>query len=123
MDTERQSHLVEVQNLSVTFKLDESEVEAAKNVSFHIDRGETLALVGESGSGKSVTARAIMKLLPHTAHVSGESRVLLAETRIDQFSERKMLDVRGDRISTMFRPRKRSAPAVGESSFATFYLT
>ena len=64
----------------------------SKNVSFHIDRGETLALVGESGSGKSVTARAIMKLLPRTAHVSGESRVLLAATRIDQFSERQMLE-------------------------------
>ena len=103
MDTKPQAHLVEVQNLSVTFKLDESEVEAVKNVSFHIDRGETLALVGESGSGKSVTARAIMKLLPRTAHVSADSRVLLAETRIDQFSERQMLDVRGDRISMIFQ--------------------
>ena len=103
MDTKPQSHLVEVQNLSVTFKLDESEVAAVQNVSFHIDRGETLALVGESGSGKSVTARAIMKLLPRTADVSGESRVLLAGTRIDQFSERQMLNVRGDRISMIFQ--------------------
>ena len=103
MDTKPQSHLVEVQNLSVTFKLDEAEVEAVKNVSFHIDRGETLALVGESGSGKSVTARAIMKLLPRTAHVSAESRVLLAASRIDQFSERQMLNVRGDRISMIFQ--------------------
>ena len=103
MDTKPQSHLVEVQNLSVTFKLDEAEVEAVKDVSFHIDRGETLALVGESGSGKSVTARAIMKLLPRTAHVSAESCVLLAASRIDQFSERQMLDVRGDRISMIFQ--------------------
>ena len=44
-----------------------------------------------------------MKLLPRTAHVSGESRVLLAGTRIDQFSERQMLDVRGDRISMIFQ--------------------
>jgi peptide/nickel transport system ATP-binding protein len=104
MDAKPQSaHLVEVQNLSVTFKLDEAEVEAVKNVSFHIDRGETLALVGESGSGKSVTARAIMKLLPRTAHVSRESRVLLAGSRIDHLTERQMLDVRGDRISMIFQ--------------------
>ena len=96
-------HLVEVRNLSVRFKLDDAEVEAVRDISFHVDRGEMLALVGESGSGKSVTARAIMKLLPRTATVSPESRVLLAGTRIDQFSERQMLDVRGDRISMIFQ--------------------
>jgi peptide/nickel transport system ATP-binding protein len=96
-------HLVEVRNLSVRFKLDDAEVEAVRDISFHIDRGEMLALVGESGSGKSVTARAIMKLLPRTATVSPESRVLLAGTRIDKFSDRQMLDVRGDRISMIFQ--------------------
>ena len=85
------------------FKLDDAVVEAVENVSFHVDRGETLALVGESGSGKSVTARAIMKLLPRTATVSPDSRVLLAGTRIDQFSERQMLGVRGNRISMIFQ--------------------
>jgi peptide/nickel transport system ATP-binding protein len=95
--------LVEVRNLSVRFKLDDAEVEAVRDISFHIDRGEMLALVGESGSGKSVTARAIMKLLPRTATVSPESRVLLAGTRIDRFSDRQMLDVRGNRISMIFQ--------------------
>ena len=51
MDAKPQNHLVEVQNLSVTFKLDESEVAAVQNVSFHIDRGETLALVGNLARG------------------------------------------------------------------------
>ena len=96
-------HLVEVRNLSVRFKLDDAEVEAVRDISFHIDRGEMLALVGESGSGKSVTARAIMKLLPRTATVSPESRVLLTGTRIDKFSDRQMLDVRGNRISMIFQ--------------------
>ena len=62
-------HLVEVRNLSVRFKLDDAVVEAVRDISFHVDRGEMLALVGESGSGKSVTARAIMKLL--AAHRDG----------------------------------------------------
>ena len=42
-------HLVEVRNLSVRFKLDDAEVEAVRDISFHIDRGEMLALVGEVG--------------------------------------------------------------------------
>ena len=69
MDARPATHLVEVQKPLGTFKLDDAVVEAVRNVSFHVDRGEMLALVGESGSGKSVTARAIMKLLPRTAEV------------------------------------------------------
>ena len=103
MDARPATHLVEVRNLSVRFKLDDAVVDAVRNVSFHVDRGEMLALVGESGSGKSVTARAIMKLLPRTADVSRDSRVLLAGTRIDQFTERQMLAVRGNRISMIFQ--------------------
>ena len=103
MDATQQNHLVEVRNLSVRFKLDDAVVDAVENVSFHVDRGQTLALVGESGAGKSVTARAIIKLLPRTATVSPDSRVMLNGTRIDQFSERQMLAVRGNRISMIFQ--------------------
>ena len=103
MDATQQNHLVEVRNLSVRFKLDDATVDAVENVSFHVDRGQTLALVGESGAGKSVTARAIIKLLPRTATVSPESRVMLNGTRIDQFSERQMLAVRGNRVSMIFQ--------------------
>jgi peptide/nickel transport system ATP-binding protein len=103
MDAMQQNHLVEVRNLSVRFKLDDATVDAVENVSFHVDRGQTLALVGESGAGKSVTARAIIKLLPRTATVSPESRVMLNGTRIDQFSEHQMLAVRGNRVSMIFQ--------------------
>ncbi len=103
MDAKPHNHLVEVKNLSVRFKLDDASFDAVEDVSFHVDRGETLALVGESGAGKSVTARAIIKLLPRTASVSPQSRVMLAGTRIDQFSERQMLSVRGNRISMIFQ--------------------
>ena len=50
-----------------------------------------------------MTARAIIKLLPRTATVSRDSRVMLDGTRIDQFSERQMLAVRGNRISMIFQ--------------------
>ena len=103
MDAEQHNHVVEVRNLSVRFKLDDAVVDAVESVSFHVDRGQTLALVGESGAGKSVTARAIIKLLPRTATVSPDSQVMLNGTRIDQFSERQMLAVRGNRVSMIFQ--------------------
>ncbi|MEO9190255.1 MAG: dipeptide ABC transporter ATP-binding protein [Acetobacteraceae bacterium] len=55
--------LVEVENLSVNF----GAKRVVRDVSFHLDRGETLALVGESGSGKSLTALSLLQLLPHGA--------------------------------------------------------
>ena len=103
MDTQAGGRLLEVDNLSISFRLDDEVVEAVRNVSFHVDRGEMLALVGESGAGKSVTARALMKLLPRTATIGKESRINFAGTRIDAFSERQMLSLRGDRITMIFQ--------------------
>jgi peptide/nickel transport system ATP-binding protein len=56
-------HLIEVENLSVDFDTRYGVVKAVRKVSFHLDRGETLAILGESGSGKSVSASAIMDLI------------------------------------------------------------
>jgi len=57
--------IVQVQDLSVRFATSERVVDAVRNLSFHVDRGETLAVVGESGSGKSVTSLALMRLVEH----------------------------------------------------------
>ncbi|MEN4920347.1 dipeptide ABC transporter ATP-binding protein [Achromobacter spanius] len=62
MDSKR---VVQVNDLTVQFKTPERTVEAVRNVSFHVDRGETLAIVGESGSGKSVTSLALMRLVEY----------------------------------------------------------
>ncbi len=60
-----------VDDLTVRFSTSERTVDAVKNLSFHVDHGETLAVVGESGSGKSVTSLALMRLVEH-----GGSRIL-----------------------------------------------
>ncbi len=72
----RAMSLLEVQDLSVNFKVEGGTLEAVRRVSFAIDKGETLALVGESGSGKSVTALSILQLLPYPKawHPSGSIR-------------------------------------------------
>ena len=57
-------HLLDVRNLSVRFHTAYGPVDAVRNVSWHVDRGETLAILGESGSGKSTILRAVAGLIP-----------------------------------------------------------
>src|SRR5881227_1076283 len=91
--------LLEVKDLSVTFRHGTREVLAVDHVSFEIGKGETVALVGESGSGKSVTALSILKLLPYPSaqHPSGSIR-FKGQELIDR-SEREMRGIRGSDIS------------------------
>ncbi len=92
------AHLLDVRDLAVGFP---GQV-AVHGISFHIDAGETLALVGESGCGKSVTAFALMRLLPPTARIlAGE--VLFDGADLVTASPRVMRDVRGKRISLILQ--------------------
>nr|WP_244497825.1 ABC transporter ATP-binding protein [Aureimonas sp. AU40] len=97
------THLLEVENLSVTFRHEDGAVEAVRNGAFHVDRGETLAIVGESGSGKSVTSRAVMRLLAGNAALSKDSRVRFLGQDLMKLTERQMRAVRGGRIAMIFQ--------------------
>ena len=63
--------LLDVRNLSIEFVTAQGMMTAVRDVSFHIGAGEVLGLVGESGSGKSVSALAILRLLPPQARIRG----------------------------------------------------
>ena len=96
-------HLLEVRNLSVRFHTVRGSVDAVKNVSWHVDRGETLAILGESGSGKSVSSSAILNLIdmPPGEITSGE--VLFEGRNLLTMSAAERRAINGKRIAMIFQ--------------------
>ncbi|MAH83059.1 MAG: microcin ABC transporter ATP-binding protein [Rhodospirillaceae bacterium TMED8] len=97
------SRLLEVKNLHVSFGRDDSEVRAVRGVSFHIEKGETLALVGESGSGKTVTALSSMRLLPYPLAHHPQGLIQFKGEELVTASDYRMQELRGNDISMIFQ--------------------
>ena len=95
------SPLIEVDHLGISLATSRGRAQAVREVSFTLRRGETLGLVGESGSGKSITALALMGLLPDSAIVSGSIR--LDGRELIGLSEPNYCRLRGNRISMIFQ--------------------
>ena len=94
--------ILEVRNLSVSFDSPKGEVQAVRDVSFSLKKGEVLAIVGESGCGKSVLCKSIMKLLPKSARIK-EGSILVNGTDIIGYRERDMQKIRGKVFSMIFQ--------------------
>lgn len=96
--------LLEVKDLEVSFKTYAGIVKAVRGVSFHVNKGETLALVGESGCGKTVTAKAIIGILPkHQTIIGKNSQIILNGKNILGLPEKEMRKVRGNDVSMIFQ--------------------
>lgn len=98
--------LLEVTDLRVRFDTRARRVRAVNGLSYRLDAGQTLAIIGESGSGKSVSSRALMGLLPPTAHITGSAR--FAGTELLGLPERRMRRHRGADIAMVFQDPARS---------------
>jgi len=93
--------LLEVDHLRVTLQTSRGAADALRGVSFALDRGQTLGLIGESGCGKSVTALALMGLLPEGARVAGSIRFDGQE--LTTLDESRLCELRGNRIGMVFQ--------------------
>ena len=94
--------LLEVKNLSVSIDGPAGEVQAVRDVSFSLKRGEVLAIVGESGCGKSVLCKSIMKLLPPSAKIK-EGSICVNGQDITCYREKEMQKLRGRVFSMIFQ--------------------
>jgi peptide/nickel transport system ATP-binding protein len=105
------SPLLDVRNLGVRFHTQSGDIDAVSDVSFKLSAGSTLAIVGESGSGKSVTAQAIMGLLPRVAEITGGDILFADPAENGKLTNIAALDpesldmqqIRGGRISIIFQ--------------------
>ncbi len=95
--------ILTVEDLSIEFNTPRGWQRAVSNISFDIKRGETVALVGESGSGKSISALTTLKLLPEIGTRYPTGKVKLFDQDVLSLSDRKLRQLRGNRVSMIFQ--------------------
>lgn len=94
--------LLEVKNIVTEFRTADGQLPAVRDVSFSLQKGETLCIVGESGCGKSITSLSVIGLLPSNGKItSGE--ILYEGNPIHNLPQEKMRKIRGNKISMIFQ--------------------
>ena len=101
--TDHSGPLLEVDHLRVEFFTRRGRVQAVRDVSFHIEPGETLGIVGESGSGKSVTAQALLGLIDLPGKITGGDVRWRGESLVGDGCEKVLDRVRGNEIAMVFQ--------------------
>ncbi len=97
------SHLLHVQELKTYFFTFEGTAKAVDDVSFYLNKGETLGLVGESGCGKSVTALSLMRLIPEPPGRIVHGKIAFDGINLSDLSMSEMRNIRGNRIAMIFQ--------------------
>lgn len=100
--------LLEIKNLVTEFRTDGEVVKAVSDVSFTLNRGETIGIVGESGSGKSVTSLSVMRLIPNPPGTIAGGEILFHQKDgstkdLTKISEKEMRAIRGNDIAMIFQ--------------------
>lgn len=94
--------VIDIRNLRISFKTNNGTVKAVRDISFSLNKGETLAIVGESGSGKSVTARSIMGIQAGNSITEG-GEIFFSGQDLTKISEEDFHKIRGNKISMIFQ--------------------
>ncbi len=125
---ENKDSLLSVEHLAVSFRMLRGTkkvlVQAVKDVSFHINKGEILGIVGESGSGKSVSTTAIPGLLPQNAEMSG--KIYFNGIDLTSLGQKELRNFRGQKIALIFQEPGRSFDPlqnIGSVFFETFRVS
>jgi peptide/nickel transport system ATP-binding protein len=90
--------ILSVRNLSIAYQARRGQVQAVRNISFDVERGEALALIGESGSGKTTIGLGLMHLLPSTAQVISGSAIYRRSPNGSAGSEMEVLSLKGGNL-------------------------
>ena len=99
----RDSPILAVDDLHVSFKTDDGIVRAVRGVSFDVHAGETVSIVGESGSGKSVTNLAMMGLVPKPPGIVEKGTAMFDGRDLLELSDRELQSIRGRHIAMIFQ--------------------
>lgn len=98
-----QDNILEVKNLTTSFKTDGGKIKAVDGVSFNLKRGKVLGIVGESGCGKSITVMSLMRLVEKENGVIEDGQVIFEGQNLIELSDLEINKVRGSEISMIFQ--------------------
>lgn len=98
-----EENILEVKNLSTTFRTERGLMKAVDGVSFHVKKGEILGVVGESGCGKSVTSQSVMRLFDEKRTASYTGEIILDGEQILKKKSKEMREIRGRDVAMVFQ--------------------